>query len=484
MTETPIYSSLINYVSENNIRLHMPGHIGKVENLVEELQSVAALDITEVPGIDDLHLPDGAIKKGLHLLAKAYGANESLFLVNGASSGVQAIFLALATAGQRILIPRNSHRSFYTGFVLSGLWPEYLSGEIEPTTGLTVSVDPYEVEQALNQFPDITGVFLTSPSYYGTTVEVKEIVESCRQKKVPLFVDEAHGSHFPFHPDYPTPALKAGADAVVNGLHKSLPVFNQGASLHMADTCKLTEEIKRAVSLVTTTSPSFPILASIDLARALMEREGSSLLDQALNLSSKYKNKINTIKGLKCLTGEFKDIKGVSEVDPLKILVVIDKLSINGFELADILRYHHNIQVELAEQAAILAMFSIFHTEADWAGFYQALEKVAIRYYTGRARSYSKYVLPLPPVVLSPRQAYFSRKRTIKLQESLGLIAGEMVAAYPPGIPALLAGELITREVLEYLLYLRTSDVSFQGPRDKALINIDIIEQPEVERLT
>lgn len=476
MTETPIYSSLINYVSENNIRLHMPGHIGKAEKLAEELQLVAAIDITEVPGIDDLHLPEGAIKKSLELLAKAYQANQSLFLVNGASSGVQAIFLALATAGQRILIPRNSHRSFYTGLVLSGLWPEYLSGEIEPTTGLTVSVDPYEIEQALNRFPDITGVFLTSPSYYGTTLKVKEIVELCKQKKVPLFVDEAHGSHFPFHPDYPTPALKAGADAVVNGLHKSLPVFNQGASLHMASTCEFTAEIKRAVSLVTTTSPSFPILASIDYARALMEREGGSLLDQALYLSIKYKKKINTIKGLRCLTGEFKDIRGVSEVDPLKVLVVIDKLSINGFELADILRHHHKIQVELAETVSILAMFSIFHTEADWAKFYQALDRLARRYYTGRDRLSSQYVLPLPPVVLSPRQAYFSPKRTIRLRESLGLIAGEMVAAYPPGIPALLPGELITQEVLEYLLYLRDSDVSLQGPRDKALINIDIIE--------
>lgn len=476
INRTPIYSALVEYVKKDYIRLHMPGHIGQADNIVNELQEVASIDVTEVPGIDDLHLPVNEILEAQELLAKAFKADKSMFLVNGATSGIHALFLAQAKEGKKVLIPRNAHRSFYGGLVLSGLLPKYLPCEVEPNTGIALSLTPEAVNLAIQEDDDIKGVFLVSPSYYGTTLKLQEIAEVCHENNLPLFIDEAHGSHFPFHENYPTPALWQGADAVVNGLHKTLPVLNQGACLHIASSYQNEEQLKAAVSLITTTSPSFPILASMDLARAIMQEKGHDLLENAINLSREYKNKINTIKGLQVLSEELKYISGVLEIDPLKVLISVNNLSINGYEVASILHKNYNIQVELAEESIILAMFSMFHTRDDWEKFYYALKHIAIKYRTNTPRSSKGIIPPHPTLLLSPRHAYFSKKRTIQLEQSVGLVSGEIVAAYPPGIPCILPGELITKEVIEYLLYLRANNIRVQGPKDNRLLYIDIIE--------
>lgn len=471
----PIYESLIAYAQENNLRLHMPGHGGQAFSLPREWREIADFDVTEVAGIDDLHLPVGAIDEAQKLWAEAIKAKSSLFLVNGASSGVQALFLSLATKGKKVIIPRNAHRSFFAGLVLSGLDPVYIDLILEPATGIALGVTTEALKLALETNDDMAGVILTSPSYYGTTIDIIAMAELCKEYDIPLYIDEAHGSHFPFHDAYPTPALWQGAAAVVNGLHKSLPVFNQGASLNIAATCENEGALGQAASLITTTSPSFPLLASIDLARALMVESGYNLLEKALHLAQEFKSKINGIKGLRSLEAELKEINGVKAIDPLKVLISVAGLNINGYELADILRRDFNIQVELAEERLILAMFSIFHKGADWEKLYYALQEIAIRY-NGNIVKDKKAIIPPPPqIILAPRSAYFSKKQTVRIEDSVGRLAGEMVAAYPPGIPCLLPGELITPAILDYLLYLRDSNIRIQGVKDNNLRSIEVI---------
>ncbi|NLJ71548.1 MAG: aminotransferase class I/II-fold pyridoxal phosphate-dependent enzyme [Syntrophomonadaceae bacterium] len=474
--ETPLYDSLIEYILEDNLRLHMPGHIGKLTSLAEELQMVAKIDLTEVPSMDDLHLPVGAIKEALHLFAKAYNAKESIFLVNGATSGINALFLALASDKGKILIPRSAHRSFYTGLVLSGLWPVYLEDEFMEGLDIPIGAMPNEIAEKLKSSPNISGAFLTSPNYYGITTDVKQMSELCQAYCLPLLIDEAHGSHFPFHPLYPTPALSAGADAVVNGLHKTLPVLNQGAVLNIGFNCTFTQKLRTAASLITTTSPSFPILASIDLARALMESEGEGLLEEARILSAEYNQKINSIKGLRTLSAEFINRSDFSELDPLKLVVIVDKLSIDGYQVADILLDDYKIQVEWANTVMVLGMFSILHTRDDWERFYYALEEIAVKYMTDKLKPKSPFIKALPKVLISPRQAFFSPKKTLRLKDSVGLIAGEMVTVYPPGIPVLLPGELITADILDYLLFIKANNWRIQGLADEGLNYIDVIE--------
>lgn len=475
---TPIYSALKSYMAENNLRLHMPGHSGGKGFKAEELRAVAAMDLSEVPGLDDLHLPLQAIKSARSLLADAFGAGQSLFLVNGATSGIHALFLSLLPGGTKVIVPRNAHRSFYGGMVLSGTSPVYLPCRLAPGLGVALANRSEDIFQILKQNPEVKGVFLTSPSYYGTSSELEKISLLLRENNKLLLVDEAHGGHFPFHPAYPRPALQSGADAVVNGLHKTLPVLNQGACLHLLAGFAEWEQVLAAWSLLTTTSPSYPILASIDLARQLMVKEGFSLLERACCLSQKYKSRINQIKGLHCFEEEeLKALPGISGVDPLKVLISTQELIIDGLALAKLLRQNYQIQVELAAPGIILAMMSIFHEGDDWERLYRALEELAWDY---RARApvtlAEGEVPPLPYLILAPREAYMAAKKSLPLDECQGAIAGEIIAAYPPGIPCLLPGELIDDTMLDYLRYLKKSGLKLQGPQDPALNYVKIIE--------
>ncbi len=290
-------------------------------------------------------------------------------------------------------------------------------------------------------------------------------------------VDEAHGGHFPFHPVYPKAALQQGAAAVVNGLHKNWPVLNQGACLHINRSFKYRERLCQAISLLTTTSPSYPLMASIESARLFMEEEGWAYLEQAMLLSRAYKTKINAIKGLQCYGDELINESGITDFDPLKVLISTRELSISGYQVASLLRDQYQIQLELESEQLIMAMFSLLHKQDEWERFYLALKEIAADY-PGQRKAVTYKELPPPSrIILSPRQAFLAAKQRMRLEESLGMIAGEIIAAYPPGIPCLLPGELISSEVLDYLCYLRMSKTHIQGPQDMQLAYIQVIVQ-------
>ncbi|MDD3272363.1 MAG: aminotransferase class I/II-fold pyridoxal phosphate-dependent enzyme, partial [Syntrophomonadaceae bacterium] len=469
---TPVYTALKNYAQVNNLRLHMPGHIGRgIE--ARELKQVAGIDVTEVPGLDDLHLSREVIKESQQLLARACGAQESFFLVNGATSGLHALFMALSSEGEKVLVPRNAHRSLYGGMVLSGAWPVYIPAQVDAELGIALSVTPEAVQDLLLLNQEAGAVFITSPSYYGTTCHIEELSAITRAFDKILAVDEAHGAHFPFNKYFPAPALKEGADAVVNGLHKTWPVLNQGACLHLAESMLNNERLIMACDLLLTTSPSYPILASIDLARDFMEEHGESFLDRSWELSVEYRAKINRLNGVKCYFEELMEFSGVKEVDPLKVLIVVKDTGLTGYQAANILREHYQIQVEMEDQYFILAMFSMFHKREDWERFYQALANIA-RDYHASPTPIRIEVPPYPEVVLSPREAFGARKKRVRISNCVDMIAGEMIAAYPPGIPCLLPGELITKPVGDYLQYLKRTGARLQGPEDNSLTYIKV----------
>ena len=471
---TPIYSALKTYMEEKGLRLHMPGHIGGKGLLPAELEAVAGLDVTEVTGLDDLHLAQGVIAAAQKMLAAACGAAESFFLLNGATSGVQALFMSFNN-NDRIIVPRNAHRSFYGGMVLSGVMPVYIPCEMHPELGIALGVRTDEIEDLLHLHNDVEAIFVTSPSYYGTCCDIAGIAAVANRWGKTLMVDEAHGAHFPFHPLYPTPALIDGAAAVVNGLHKTWPVFTQGACLHLGRDFPNYGRLMAAYNLLTTTSPSYPIMASIDLARDFMEREGHGYLECSLTYSREFKTKLNELKGIRCYGDELLNIAGIRAVDPLKVLVGVQGLSLTGYQLGRLLREEYHIQVEMADQNLILAMFSLLHERADWEQFYWALEDVASRYPAFGKEPNQVCLPPSTPIILSPRQAFFAATRKVKLAECRNRVAGELVAAYPPGIPCLIPGELITDEVWDYLQYLQTIGAPIQGPDEPDLEHIKVI---------
>lgn len=472
---TPIYTALHQYAGKDFLRLHMPGHVGKGIKQ-QELCQLATLDLTEIPGLDDLHLPTGVIKESQELLAQAFGAAKSYFLVNGATSGIHTLFLALNRDGNKVLLPRNAHRSFYGGLVLSGATPIYIPVQVESKLGIALAVTAEDVKRLLYLNPDVNNVFISSPSYYGTGCDIAAIASITSSYNKTLLVDEAHGTHFAFSQHYPRPALESGADGVVNGLHKTLPVLNQGACLHLSARLVGDLRIEKALSLLTTTSPSYPILASIELACRFMEENGESLLEKSYQLSREYRQKINAITGLNCCEQELQEVAGVTGLDPLKILVSLRGSALNGYQLAALLREGHGIQIELEGANFILAMFSIFHDRNDWEKFYQALQVIAATY-PGRGKVYSKVELPpLPPMLLTPRQAFMASCQQVAVKDTLNRVAAEMIAVYPPGIPCILPGELINQEMLDYIIYLGKSGARIQGPRDPSLQYINVID--------
>lgn len=471
---TPIYTALQQYAGKDFLRLHMPGHVGKGIKQ-EELRHLTALDVTETPGLDDLHLPTGVIKESQELLARAFGAAKSYFLVNGATSGIHTLFLALNQDGNKVLLPRNAHRSFFGGLVLSGATPVYIPVQVELELGIALALTAEDVNHLLSLNPDVNNVFISSPSYYGTGCDIAAIAAITSSYNKLLLVDEAHGAHFAFSPLYPKTALESGADGVVNGLHKTLPVFNQGACLHLSARLAGDLRITKTLSLLTTTSPSYPILASIELARQFMEENGKSLLEKSYQFSREYREKINAITGLSCCEQELQ-VNGVTGIDPLKILVSVRASPLNGYQLAALLRERYDIQVELEDHNFILAMFSIFHDSNDWEKFYQALQAIAAAY-PGRGRTRSTVELPpMPPMVLSPRQAFMASYHQVPVKDALNRVAAEMIAIYPPGVPCILPGELINQEMLDYIIYLGKSGARIQGPQDPSLHYINVID--------
>ncbi|HBQ86104.1 MAG TPA: hypothetical protein DD811_06460, partial [Syntrophomonas sp.] len=258
---------------------------------------------------------------------------------------------------------------------------------------------------------------------------------------------------------------------------KTLPVLNQGACLHLAESLKGSRSVNQAVSLITTTSPSYPIMASIELARALLEEKGAALLDQALDYAAQFRQKARSLGGLKCYREELLGVPGVKGLDGLKILIGTGKTGLTGYELDRILREKYQIQVEIADNKYILAMFSIFHQKQDWDYFYQALRQIAQTVaVAGPAEPEMVALPPYPEVVLSPRQAFKNPVKRMPLKECRGKLAGEMVAAYPPGIPCLLPGELITAAVQNYLEYLQQTGARLQGPEDISLRHLSILD--------
>ncbi|MDD3852743.1 MAG: aminotransferase class I/II-fold pyridoxal phosphate-dependent enzyme [Syntrophomonadaceae bacterium] len=473
--EAPIYKALCDYQSIAPLRLHMPGHAGGLGFETGEFKLISGFDVTEVPGLDDLHMSQEVIEEARRLLAKAYGAQESLFLVNGASSGIHALFLSF-NPDDEVLVPRNAHRSFFSAMVLSAVRPIYIPVEYQPELGVALSVTGRQVDSLLAENPRVKAVFITSPSYFGTAAPIEAIAQKVHQKGIQLLVDEAHGAHFAFHAAYPTPALHCGADAAVNGMHKTLPVLNQGAALHVAEGFHDFTRLRAACSLLTTTSPSYPILASIDLARAFMVEKGESQLETAYQLARQYREKINNLPGLHCYGDELTGFEGVTGYDPLKLVVSFPGVTVSGREVAHQLREQYAIQVEMAQEKFILAMMSMFHEAAHWERFYQALKNVTAVYQGRRENTPIAKVPVNPTVLMTPRDAFMARKKQVPLKESAGCIAGESVAVYPPGIPALLPGELITEELLEYLYYIKNSKLQIQGPRESSLNSILIID--------
>lgn len=457
----------------------MPGHKGgnhAPPQLIELLGEKAFLaDLTEVAGLDNLHNPQGVIREAQKLAAACFGAKATFFLVNGASAGIQAALLSLCRSGDVVIAPRNAHLSFLNGLILSGAVPAYAETEYTDQ-GIPLPLSARALEKAIGQYPQARVVFLVSPTYEGLCINYAELLPVAKAAGLKVIVDEAHGAHFYFNHHFPRPALAYGADMVIHGSHKTLGSLTQTGMLHVTDLGDA-DKVQKALSLVQSTSPSYLLMASLDGARAHLEQQGQELLSTLVAMCEQVRREINCLPGYWCLARDHLQAWPQLGYDPTK-LVIGSLEGLSGYQLEEKLNLY-NIDLEMARSGYVLALAGLGDNKENLAHLVKALKEIGERGDLKGSENYTRDILPfsLPPVVLSPREAYFAGYREVDLLEAAGELSGEMIAPYPPGIPLICPGERFTSEIIEYIQKLRKQQSKWQGSADATLKKVRIIER-------
>jgi arginine/lysine/ornithine decarboxylase len=459
----PLFERLIKHAGGKHVSLHVPGHKsgqGLEASARPYYEAVLQLDVTEISGLDDLHHPEEAILEAQRLAADCFGAEETYFLVNGSTVGNLAMILSVCRRGELLLVQRDVHKSVIHGLMLAGARAVFLNPEVDPETGLTLGLQAEAVEQALGKYPEAKGLLVTRPSYYGTAMPLEPIVRLLHDLEKPLLVDEAHGAHFGFHPALPQSALSYGADAVVQSTHKLLTSMTMGAMLHVQGDLIERKEIKLYLTMLQSSSPSYPLMASLDLSRMQMHTKGEELLEQGIAVVKQFKLRMRDLSRFKLLTLD--EANTIISQDPFKVILKDREGRMSGFELKDALEAR-GCFVELADPQAVLLVFSLASTQEDVSRLIAALEEIG-RDQDGLERdpinsntnampalSYSAVRGLSDPVSFDEHVYRQKGTALLPLEETVGQLSAEMIVPYPPGIPVLCPGERISEEVVRYL---------------------------------
>jgi arginine/lysine/ornithine decarboxylase len=465
----PLFEALKDYHAKNVIPFDVPGHkhgAGLPELAGYVGKKVLEIDVNAMECLDNISNPIGVIKEAEELAAQAYGAANAFFLVNGTTSGVQAMIMAACRPGEKVILPRNAHKSAIAGMILSGAVPIYIQPEINEDLGIAMGITESSVRQAIASNPDARAVFVIHPTYYGAVSDLSAIVKIAHQHEIAVLADEAHGAHFRFHPQLPVSAMELGADASASSTHKTGGSLTQSSLLLMRDSMLDPNYMKTTLNLTQTTSASYLLMGSIDIARKQLATRGRDILGKVLDIVCRAKEELNTVDGLYAFGRELVGSPGVFDYDDTKLGVNVRKLGLSGYETEKLLRKEYNIQVELADMYNILAITAVGDTEGSVGTLVQALKDIAKRHRNGEIREITRNMLKNPEIVVSPRDAYYSSKKSVKLEDAVGSVSGESIMVYPPGIPLVTPGEMITREIVEYAKMLKAEECMLQGTQD------------------
>ncbi len=456
--KTPILNKLMEIMDKERVSFHMPGHKGK-STLVQWEKLIPYIDTTELPGLDNLHDPTGIIKESQYLAAKTFGAKKTLYSVNGTTGGMYIALATLTRPGDKILIQRECHKSVYNGAILNKLRTEYIYTNYNRKHGLYTGIDPMEIESKLRNDPTIKVVVITYPNYYGICSHIEKIAEIVHRHNRMLIVDEAHGSHFIFSKKMPLPSLKAGADIAVQSIHKTLPSFTQTSMIHVGTDGVNIEKLNEMSSLYQTTSPSYLFMASLELARAYMEGEGKEKLNENIEHIYSLIESLRSVDKVKIFTGD-EDDSTIYYRDITKILLGIEGLT--GTQLSNILMDHYGIYMEMSDFNYSLALTSVMNEPDDFKELLYAVKDIASRV-SEKPKTHEEPFIPKPIIELPIYEAYYSNKEEVSLKDSIGRISSTFVIPYPPGAPIICPGELITKELIDYIQFALDKGIEIIG---------------------
>lgn len=378
--------------------------------------------------------------------------------------------------GDKIVIPRNAHKSIMSAIILSGAIPIYIDPEVNDILGIAQGVTTKSVKKALEKNPGTKAVLIINPTYYGVTSDILRIAKIVHSYHIPLLVDEAHGPHLAFSNDLPVSALEAGADICCQSTHKILGAMTQCSVLHLKSRYISAKKVQQVLNLLQTTSPSYILMASLDCARKQIALQGKELINYVLSLSNYARTEINKVPGLYCFGKELIDHKCVYDIDTTKITINCRNLGITGIELETILIHDFNIQIELSDFYNVLAVCTFGDSKETIDTLITALKKISKRYYGIKPPLNGFNYIPAHPAKkMEPRQAFFHSKKSLSIMNSVGKISGEFLMAYPPGIPILCPGETITKEIIDYVYEMKQCGLKLQGTEDPDVTNINVI---------
>lgn len=476
--KTPLFDAVKRYVESNPTRFHVPGHKGGrgLPELQDYLgRDTLLMDVNGMEGLDYLNNPTGVIQEAQQLFADAYNAQDAFFLVNGTTSGVQAMIMCTCEPGDKIIIPRNAHKSVIGGIILSNAVPVYIHPEVNNRLGIAMGITVDSIRKAMDENPDAKAIFLINPSYYGIAPDLKSITSMAHNRGIAVLVDEAHGAHLPFHPDFPLSAMEAGADLCAASIHKTAGSLTQSSILLLKGDRIAPENVKRMLNLTCTSSASYLLMCSLDLARKQLVTNGYKMLSHTLKIARYARDEINRIEGLYAFGRELVGTPGCFDFDETKLGVFVRGLGYTGYQIEKILRKEYNIQIELSDLYNILAITSIGDRFIDLDNLIKSLEDIVSRTKTKELKNIT-IITQQPEMVVLPREAFFKEKVTVPLEESIGKVSGEMVIAYPPGIPVICMGELITKEIVEYIKVLKDEKCELQGTADPHVNSIMVLK--------
>ena len=477
---TPLFDAVTGYSKKRPAYFRIPGH--RFENGIDPRfreavgDGIFRLDLTETPLTDDLHNASGAIKEAEDLASDLWGSDYTHFLVNGSTCGNQVMVITTANNGGKICLPRNAHKSALMGLIIGGGKPVYIMPQIDPEWGLHGGITPGQVEEMFKENPDCRGVMVVSPTYYGVISDLEGIAEVCHRHGAVLMVDEAHGAHCYFSDALPKGALQAGADMCVQSIHKVTGSFTQSSMLHVKSSLVDRDALEANLHLVQSTSPSYLLMTSLDMARHDMAMRGAKMVDDARILASAARAEINTIKGMSCAGKELEGRSGIFRLDDTRLTISGDDIGITGFDLKRMLFDEYNVDVELADYRNALAIVTFANQKEDLDTLVAALRDISDRFCKGKPLPPMRHLPPQPEYVISPREAYFGKKKRVAWEDAVGKISAEMIAPYPPGIPLIYPGERMSQEVWDFLEDVRRRKGHMHGPSDKDLNTLQTVE--------
>ena len=446
--------------------------------LVELLgEKCVGIDVNSMKPLDNLGHPISIIRDAEELAAHAFGASHAFLMIGGTTSSVQTMILSTCKAGDKIILPRNVHKSAINALVLCGAIPIYIEMSVDPKIGIALGLENDRVAKTIKDHPDAKAILINNPTYYGICSDLKGLTEMAHEAGMMVLVDEAHGAHLHFTDKLPISAMDAGADMAAVSMHKSGGSLTQSSLLLIGEQMN-PEYVRQIINLTQSTSASYLLMASLDISRRNLALRGKESFEKVIELSEYARREINAIGGYYAYSKELIDGVSVCDFDVTKLSVYTQGIGLTGIEVYDLLRDEYDIQIEFGDIGNILAYISIGDRIQDIERLVGALADIKRLYSRdGKDLIAGEYIQP--ELVLSPQEAFYSERKSLSLDESVGQVCGEFVMCYPPGIPILAPGERITREIVDYIQFAKERGCSLQGTEDPEVNRINVIKRKE-----